>query len=284
MKSQTAQDYLNNVTGTAKAALARAQKEANAMARIVRHWPAQFLLNFIHLTNLYGVTGWVSIGDKYSGENTISREQLADLLAALPPVPATLVRDGCVSIQPDYHLANVAKTPKHTPTTRSLGPSATLTPVWGLTLRVQQSECQANWITELAPGIYVQISATFSNPAPITMQVNTRRDNRTGTVLEILGVSYQAKIKTGQRIKYGGGSSTDPGQYMFYWDRTSMPAREQWERISGILEAETPLPTSPLEAMAQTDTASLDQQLANDPTALANQASWNKVLPKRHRN
>ncbi len=196
----------------------KAEQEATIREELAAFEPRQVTV-FDRLTE----TAWLTYGDQFAGhgkEGGVSWAELLRLVALLPPVPSEIRKDGCTSIAPESRP--LKGTPERTP----------IAPVWfsAHSPHYSNSWCEASWFAEI-PGVGVVRVGVYlrREDRPLEQVVNYERHRSTGTVVGILGKSHRFPDwwnTGGTTFRYAGGSGTDPGTVVRYFERgTELPTR-----------------------------------------------------------
>ena len=196
----------------------RKANEAAIVQALAEDHP-DFAYNMASGYPLYGSVGSVTVGSSFQGygrdDDRCTWSEVGAMLAEFPPVPLILHRAGCVGVRPQSADDN--------------NPNAEITELWPVTVRVDNGQAygrhaQVEWYSELRPGVLVHMIAILrTEDHPATMMVETRRDGRTGVLVESKRKGIQPApwflqgFADSMRINYGGGSCTDPGSCLIYW-------------------------------------------------------------------
>ncbi len=237
---RTASDHNQAEAEARRIANERAEKsratEAAIVANLAQHHPA-FAYNSIHASPLYSSVASIHVGSSYVGytqaDDRATWAEVAGVLAEFPPVDLILHRRVCVGVRPKADDDNAE--------------GAEVTDLWPVTIRINPTphggpEAEVSWYTDLAPGLRVRMDVILRHDAhPARVVTETKRDRSTGVLVSCKRTGFvpaewflQASADS-QRINYGGGSPTDPGQVLIYWPEGSLQpgaVAEQWAAMN----------------------------------------------------
>lgn len=158
---------------------------------------------------------YLTYGDSFSTykEGGLTWCELLRIVAALPPLPAEIREDGCTSICPESRPEK--GNPERTP----------IAPVYfqAHAPHYSNSNCEAHWFAEIPSVGTVRVSVYLRREdRPLEQVVRYKRDRSSGTVTGIESKSYRFPDwwpTGGKTFRYAGGSHTDPGTVIRYFDR-----------------------------------------------------------------
>lgn len=194
----------------------------------------------IHFHTLYGVVAGVTFGSDYQAygleDNRQTMQQVADLLEKYPPVPVWKISDGCTAMRPDWNVSD----------DEAMKDNAEK--IWGVMLRTDYVSGQTqkvSWYTEI-DGVRLKITAVLRpDNFPVRIDMNARRDRRTGKVLEIMhcnleqNPAFHGHFWMDQRIRWASGSREYANPFSLYWLSIddSQGAGKAWlEQICGLID------------------------------------------------
>jgi hypothetical protein len=158
---------------------------------------------------------WLTYGDSFSmhKEGGLSWSDLLRIVAALPPIPAEIRRDGCTSICPE------SRSEKGNPERTPIAPVT----FWAHSPHYSNSTCSAHWFSEVSGIGTVRVGVYLRREdRPVEQTVRYKSDSRSGTVTGIESKSHRFPDwwpTGGKTMRYAGGSHTDPGTVVRYFDR-----------------------------------------------------------------
>lgn len=96
-----AKTLLEERTSASTKADARRQRERSVEREILEAWPSSIPLHAVHAYPLYGASGTVALGDTYAPygkpDERLTEAEMLERVAALPPLPRSMARDGSLS-------------------------------------------------------------------------------------------------------------------------------------------------------------------------------------------